>query len=369
VTDSLGTRFRVFSDRSYLHSDIPHVVLLYPFWGKNPEDPNAPDSGRFDQYQSSGQNMFEMTSLQESECAVLPFAWEHAVRDTALFDTARRFCERARSHGRKTAIFFVSDLSTPVDIEDSVIFRTSSFRSRRRQNEYAVPGWSEDFVDRYLGGRLPVRDKPIRATVGFCGLIAKEGRSKWRDVLGRSNRIRLACGTGQRFETPSNQGHILRGEAIEILRSARGIDTNFVVRKEFLGGSIGPDGRTDMSIQRHVRAEFLQNLIDSDYALCVRGAGNFSYRLYEAMSLGRIPIFVDTDCVLPYDFHVDWKQYCVWVDSTDLPSIGEKIADFHAGISAARFRELQHACRELWQNWLSPEGYFANLYRHFELQA
>jgi len=49
-----------------------------------------------------------------------------------------------------------------------------------------------------------------------------------------------------------------------------------------------------------------------------------SYRLYEALCCGRIPVFIDTDCVLPYDFMIDWKKYFVWVDQSELPLIAEK---------------------------------------------
>jgi len=75
---------------------------------------------------------------------------------------------------------------------------------------------------------------------------------------------------------------------------------------------------------KQMRLEFLQNMIGSDYVFCCRGAGNFSYRLYEALCCGRIPVFIDTDCVLPYDFMIDWKKYFVWVDQSELPLIAEK---------------------------------------------
>ena len=75
-----------------------------------------------------------------------------------------------------------------------------------------------------------------------------------------------------------------------------------------------------------VRQEYLHNMIDSDYMLVIRGAGNASFRLFETLCSGRIPVLVDTDCVLPYEEQVDWKQYCVWVDQTELPYIAEKVA-------------------------------------------
>jgi hypothetical protein len=42
--------------------------------------------------------------------------------------------------------------------------------------------------------------------------------------------------------------------------------------------------------------------------------------------------------------------------------------DFHNSLSEDDFTELQYKCRKVWEEWLSPEGFFANFYRHFEFK-
>jgi hypothetical protein len=106
-------------------------------------------------------------------------------------------------------------------------------------------------------------------------------------------------------------------------------------------------------------------MVDSDYVLCTRGGGNFSYRFYETLSCGRIPLFVNTDCSLPFEQHIDWKKYCVWVEEEDLPHLGNIIREFHARLSPQEFQDMQLACRQLWLDWLSPQGFFANFHRYF----
>src|SRR5262249_33050404 len=152
-----------------------------------------------------------------------------------------------------------------------------------------------------------------------------------------------------------------RRQAIDALKHSDLVDTNFLLRSEFWAGALG----TNRENLQNVRRAYADNIAASDYTLCVRGAGNFSYRLYEVLSCGRIPVFVDTDCVLPYQDFVDWKKYCVWVDADELNSMGERIAEFHERLSPGDFVDLQHACRKFWIRWLSPEGFFANFYRHF----
>jgi hypothetical protein len=118
------------------------------------------------------------------------------------------------------------------------------------------------------------------------------------------------------------------------------------------------------AVQRSSQLEFLENMLNSDYVLCSRGFGNFSYRFYESLASGRIPVLIDTDCVLPFDSIIDWDSYCIRVPEGDVDQIASRIAEFHAGISPADFGDRQLSCRKLWEEWLSPEGFFANFHRH-----
>ena len=109
---------------------------------------------------------------------------------------------------------------------------------------------------------------------------------------------------------------------------------------------------------------FFSNIYDNDYTLCIRGNGNWSYRFYQTLACGRIPIFVDTDCVLPLSTHIDWKKYCVWIDRSDLKQIGEAVTDFHASLSESDFMDLQMSCRALWEEHFTPKGFMDNL-KHY----
>jgi len=163
----------------------------------------------------------------------------------------------------------------------------------------------------------------------------------------------------------SNTDRFIRAAALQELSKSPLVETNFLIREQFLGGALLPSGEIDFAAMQLVRSEFEQNMVESDYILCARGAGNFSYRLYETLSCGRIPVFVDTDCVLPYQTEIDWESYCVWVSAKDIKHIGEKVAEFHESLSEQMFANLQQECRRLWESYLSPEGFFQNFYKHF----
>jgi hypothetical protein len=359
----VNLKLKIFSDRKFLPNGIAHVVMLYPFWGKNPEDGQTPDSGRFDQYALVGRSIFEMASLDEADIAVLPMPWELAIENEKVMEQAILFADHARRAGKLVVIFFCSDSDEEVPIVNSLVFRTSFYRSRRKANEFAMPAWSEDFVEKYLDGRLPVRLEHSKPVVGFCGFAPTKApfRKKVKDIVRRGANL-----VGLRKESLSHPGLAIRAKALEALSRSPLVETNFIIREDFLGGTLLPDRRDDLSLKHKVRQEYVQNMIDSDYILCARGAGNFSYRLFETLCCGRIPIFVDTDCVLPYDVDVEWRRYCVWVGESELPLLAEKVAEFHAKLSSQGLRGLQHECRSLWEQWLSPTGFFMNFYRHFQ---
>jgi hypothetical protein len=338
-----------------------HVIMLYPFWGGSEEEP-----GPFDRYARMGGSFFEMTSLEKADLAVLPAPWELVVQDRVARDLAFQFAEKARQVGKQTVIFFWSDSEEEVPIEDAIIFRTSFRRSRRKTNEFAMPAWHDDYVQKHLSGRLEIRQKRAKPVVGFCGLAAP-----LRLLFGRRLRSILNWSAnliGPREKNRSRyrpNGLAIRAQALRILSKSPGVKTNFIVRERFLGGAYQPNGKMDLALLQKVRLEFVRNMIESDYIVCARGGGNFSYRLYETLCCGRIPVFIDTDCVLPYDFATDWKKYCVWIDQGELPLIAKKVAEFHSNLSPQGFVSLQRECRTFWDRCLSPEGFFVNFHRHF----
>lgn len=327
---------KLFTDKEYLPKDQRHVVLLDPFWGNIPEPAGDKDSGRFDAYCQTGKDFFSLVPIEDADAALLPGEWRTGSPE------AVKLAEKATKYGKKVIIFFNSDSVEPIPIENTVIFRTSFYRSARRPNEFAMPGWSADFLHRYLDGKLPVRKKGPVPVVGYTGYI---------DYSNQFERLKKFTRNLVRFRR-KHIGEHLRGTAVRALQQNPRVSTNFIIRSGFLG-----------ECQQDLRLEYVLNIVDCDYALVARGGGNFSYRLYEVLSCGRIPVFIDTDCVLPFDHLIDWRKYCVWVESKDIESIGDKVADFHARISDEDFRELQMSIRRMYEEWISPVGFHRNLWR------
>lgn len=325
------------------------MAILNPFWGMSEEDPGDPSSGRFDAFVAEGPSFLELTEFELANVVVFPVPWELAKDSPDAVESARRLARVAAEHDKPLLIFFWSDSTEPVPVEPCVVFRTSTLASSRRPNEFAMPAWSEDFVERYLAGAEAPRPRSDRPVVGFCGF--ENHRSTVAQVFLRHVMRRSDVS--------------VRTRALATLAAGKGVDTRFVVRDRFYGGSVLASGRPDYGSLQQARREFVENLIEIDYGLALRGAGNFSYRLYEILSCGRVPLFVNTDCLLPLERELDWKRFTVWVEDREIDSVARRLVEFHDRLDDEAFLELQHECRRVWLDCLSPQGFFRHLHLHF----
>lgn len=308
---------KIFSDKSFLPPRFACHILL-PFW-EYAKSVGEPDADKFDKYIKEGPGIFQMAPLQDADLAVYPAS---PTSDPAAF---KRF--QNMTAPKPLIAFFNDDSDAVLDYrEGTTVFRTSFYKSRQRPTEFALPGWSADC------GAFAARPWNPSPTVSFCGQHVRP--------------------------------HDVRGASLDILDRDPRVATRFIRRNAFWGGWI--DSGRKPEIGRQLRREFLGNIEGGDYVLCARGGGNFSYRLYETLMCGRIPLFIDTDSVLPYDFLVEWGRLFPVVDKADIPRIGDKLLAFHQSLSPEAFVARQGMMRALWDEWLSPVGFFSNLHKHFK---
>lgn len=66
----------------------------------------------------------------------------------------------------------------------------------------------------------------------------------------------------------------------------------------------------------------------STFALCPRGYGRTSYRMYEAIQLGTIPVYIYDDPWLPYQDELDWSEFAVLCSVNQLPELPLRLRSF-----------------------------------------
>ena len=358
-------QLNLYSDRRYLPDGLPHIALLYAFWGKNAEDLANPNSRRYDRHTDISPSLFKMTPLDDAQLAVLPFDWSYEADHPEAMSMAKQMAQTAAAQKIPLVVFYLNDTTDAVDLDDSRVFRTSVNRSTRQSNEVVIPAWSEDFVEHYCDGQVQLRTKSSHPVIGYCGYQALV---KPRSQL--TNHLRLQLGAIPKLAQiastvginlvkhplPWLYGSRLRSQALFILSRDSGVKCNFLIRDRL---------HHSEKLTLSQRQQFVENMLNSDYVLCARGGGNFSYRFYETLSCGRIPVLINTDCELPFEQWIDWKRYCVWVEEEDLPHLGTRIREFHDRLTPEQFQTLQLECRQLWLEWLSPQGFLTNFHRFF----
>jgi len=105
-------------------------------------------------------------------------------------------------------------------------------------------------------------------------------------------------------------------------------------------------------------AGFAKHMQRMTYVLCPRGCENYSFRVFEALAFGRVPVIIDTDMVLPGS--IDWQKVAIVVPFEQLDSIHDRIVRDHWDRSAADFAERQNAALAVSRylsgdTWLSDE--------------
>jgi len=355
------TRFRAFFDDQIPFSEnrLDLCDVIRPFWNNRSLEENIKIYGDFPKW------LERVDSLDKADAAVLPMHWGYYQRSHQE-RVGARFAEQARSANKPLVVFAPGDLKPHVPFADAVIFGASLYRSKSKSHHFAHAAFLGDYVAQYLGNHMSPRVKGKKPVVGFCGQASSTPvrlMGMWLRNVSLAVRDKLSV---LPFEVPPITPHILlRAKILKTLAQSDSVQTNFLIRDRYWGGAESvikqPSQKGDL------KREFINNIVNSDYTVCVRGSGNFSKRLYETLCCGRIPIFVNTDCVLPFDFKVDWKQYCVWIEEHEIPKIGEIVAAFHDTLSPKEFIELQHKCRMFWLRWLTLSGFYEHFGMHFVL--
>lgn len=353
-------KLKIFSSSTYLPENLSHETILYPFWGKSSEtsdgmwNSNFVNDSNFDSYIEQAHNIFEMSSLKDADLVVVPCNWEPIIGRPSQ-NSVLELLKQAEELDKLTVSFFYNDCSHgELPIANGLVFRHSLYSHTRKTHDFALPVFCDDFINKYLNKQFPIRKKQPKPIVGFSGyVVPREIKTYVKLFLYKARKP-----FNHKNIPPYNVGHALRFEAISKLEKSSKIQTNFSIRnKSFFH-------QPSLELQKLQRLDYVQNMVDSDYIFCCRGSGNYSIRFYEALSCGRIPVFLDTNCVLPYDFDIDWKKYCIWVNENEISQIADKISDFHDKISPQEFIDLQYECRQVWEKYLCAKGFYANLYRH-----
>ncbi|MFC1548566.1 exostosin family protein [Candidatus Omnitrophota bacterium] len=141
------------------------------------------------------------------------------------------------------------------------------------------------------------------------------------------------------------------------------------IRVSFMG-SMGHDIRKRMyDVLKNIEGYYfgkgtMNDFIDitsrSLFALCPRGYGRTSYKLYEALALGSIPVYIWDDIEwLPYRDRLDWDDFSISINIRDI----EKLPAIIDGHTPDMIKNKQDKIKEIYNEYFTMEGVCGNIVR------
>jgi Exostosin family len=106
---------------------------------------------------------------------------------------------------------------------------------------------------------------------------------------------------------------------------------------------------------RHERTKrYAEILARSKFVLCPRGGATASYRLFETMQMGRVPIIIADDWVAPAS--LCWSEFSIRVPEGKIAHIPQLLTEYQD-----RYDEMGKRARQVWEDWFSPNVQFHRL--------
>ncbi|WP_066219217.1 exostosin domain-containing protein [Formosa haliotis] len=298
--------------------------------------------------------------IKEADIIILPLEYNYIRSLEPGIKT--RYLNLAREHNIPLWIYIGGDFGYSFKEKEIYNFRLGGFHSKMNANTFIMPSFIVDPYEYTLKTQFYPIEKKIKPTLGFVGHAQLSVLKAIKEFL-----VYLKVNILNHFLKKQHLDYqsfypssIKRATILKKLNKSLFVNPNFIFRDKYRGGA-----RTKSDTIKST-FEFFENIEESGYTFCLRGVGNFSVRLYETLAMGRIPVFIDTDCRLPLDWKINWSKHMVYVNSSKASEIEQSIVDFHNKLSPSDFKDLQSKNRVLWQTYMNRNAFFKEIHDVFK---
>ncbi len=342
----------LYVDPAWRREGAAHTPLLYPFWGNALSDNTPFHKALFERY-SLDVSLYGITDdASQADMVLMPYSHNVALaKFPGLIDEC---AVRASALGKLLLIDGVGDIEHSVSVPHAVVLRYGGYRFKGDPREIHVPPYADDLLERYCNGELSVRGKGQTPVVGFAGWASSTPWQFAKTYI-KELPMRLYACADTRYRA-CKKGIFFRRRVLSLVRASKDVSANIIERQSYSGHR-----ETAVDVPEELRREFVENLLGSDYCLDVRGDANASTRLFEILSMGRIPVIIDTERNFPFSDYIDYRTFSLVVDFRELDALPERVVQFHAQVSPERFREMQRAAREAYTKYFRVDSLMTHL--------
>jgi hypothetical protein len=293
-----------------------------------------------------------MEDPHEADVIVLPNNFTYLDEKTGEY--IKKYADMAETMKKPLHIFSCGDLTDTLEFDPRArVFRYSIYKSQMCPQDISIPTISED-----LGREgIVFREKSILPIVSFCGKAGFSSSREWFATFLRRIKYEI-----QGIFSPNSRARI-RGVywriwALKVCEYSLLIKTLFIVRKTFSGAV-----RTIELSPEQARKEFVRSIAESDFVLAPKGDGNYSNRFLEAFSMGRIPILIDTDVVLPFEDRIDYTKIIVRIPMNSVSQTPQHIREFYDALTPQEWKERQKLARTTFEVYLRQDSFFRQFFQ------
>lgn len=335
-----------FVDPSWRHGGI-HTPLLNPWWGNPLTNESLFTKLAFDTFPFPTDS-YEITEHEaDADCVLAPYPHVWYLRHAP--EQFEACVAKAQALGLPLVVDGSGDIERPLGIPRAIVLRYGGYRFLPEPGRVDLPLFADDLLQRCCGGTLVIREKSNAVpVVGFAGWATLSLEQRIKTYIKELPNFLMSI-IDARYKA-CRKGVLWRMRALKLLGASKKVALKYHARKSFSGTV-----KTAEGAQEVLRAEMVATLLESDYGLDVRGDGNNTVRLAETLSLGRIPVVLDTERNLPFRNRVDYRTFALVVDFRDIDALPERIADFHASLSNEEFIALQKKAREVYESYFRPD--------------
>ncbi len=253
----------------------------------------------------------------------------------------------AEQYKKKILIFEQADSDEHIDVPHSYIFRYSQYGYKKRENEIITPPYPlhdrshglAEYRERTWKEIVP-QEKNNKPLVSFCGWA--DFPSLYRKYTYWA-RVFLAHVKKYIFHNPHATLHLrglyFRRKTVRALSDTSRIHTHFLMRKLYAAQKLSGDAEK----------EYIESIVNTHFVLAPKGNGNASVRFFEALSLGRFPVLINTDCELPLKNYIPYDKFVITVDHTRIKDTEQAILDFFDSLDNKEFKKRQYMAREAFE--------------------
>jgi len=292
---------------------------------------------------------------QAGRLVVIPHAlWDY--RRAGRMKELMRFNERVVRSGRVPILYTAAYEYRRRPGE--ILFNTGRYLQSwdRVKVNVATPAWLFD-----IGTAAGSLAKPDTPTIGFVGATAYPSRTHrlMKSLPLPWSFLRSAACSGEiNSRLPLSARYLMASSVRERVLRAASESTRVKASIITRDNSFFPQSA---AYKDQARKEYVANIRDNCYTLCIRGTENYSYRLFEVMSAGRLPVIIDTNMRLPsLAGFGEWSEFSVVVPVHEIDSLGDHVRRFHDNLSEQAFQLACRRSREAFE-YLLPARFFPRL--------